>query len=530
MSPFPGNNRKTLLTLSLLAGLLSGVAIHYLSWWLGWICYVPIFYLLIKYRVNVRTGMLAGAITGIAQALIIQAWVFPTVAAYTGHFIFPGTFIWLFLVFFNAVKFLVIFGLTAKLLAGIEERSSRKWVTAPLAASLFVAVEALIGSGLKGFPWVYTFLGYTQTTNIYFLQLAEWGGVGVISWFVVLVNFMLASYLVAQKRSSLIYALMLLALIQVYGGFRIGTLDRPAANTLKMALICDHSPPDMRWNESELNRYVQQLFALNHQALDLEPDIVVWNESVIPWTYRKDDDFLLYLLEQGRGSGTSHLISYYSESVPGNDYPAVSAYLVYPDGSLAGKYDKSELLSGVEKPLLSFFNTGIIQLPFALDHTLADHAANPSPEPIQSQYGSIGVMMCNESSRDEVAGKLAGQDISFMVLMSNNAWFNASTPARLHFNYTRMRAVENRTAIVINSNLGISGLVDHTGRILLQSESKEPQVLLAEVPQTGASNNYLQKRNLFHALVVVFLLAGLIVPVLRQQKHNAYEGTGKILK
>lgn len=513
------------MTWPLLAGLLSGIAIHYLSWWLGWICYVPIFYLLIKYRVNVRTGMLAGAVTGIAQAVIIQGWIFPTVAAYTGQLVFPGVFIWLVLVIFNAAKFLVIFGLIAKLFEWAKGSGRWKWLTAPMAASLFVAVEALIGTGLKGFPWAYTFLGYTQTSNIFFLQLAELGGVGVISWFVVLINFLLASYLAARKRSSIIYALGLLALIHIYGSIRIKTLDDPAAKTLKTALICDHSPPDMRWNESELNRYVQRLFALNHQALGLEPDIVVWNESVIPWTFRKDDDFLLYVLDQGHGSGASHLISYYSEGSSDNEYPAVSAYLIFSDGSVGGRYDKSELLAGVEKPLLHFFNSGSLQLPFALDNTMADHAANPSPEPIQSQYGSIGVMICNESARDGVAGRLARQGINLMVLMSNNAWFDASTAARLHFNFTRMRAVENRTAIAINANMGISGLIDHTGRILLQSESKEPQVLLAEVPQTGASKNYLQRRNLFHALVAAFLLAGLIMGLLRQQKRGAQKIT-----
>ena len=499
----------------MLSGLLSGIAIYSISWWLGWICYVPVFYLLLRYRTGPVKGMLAGAVTGAVQAVVMNGWVFPVVAGYTGQALFPGIFIWFFLLLFNAGKFMAVFGLTAIIFKWYEGPGKWQWVKVPLAASVFVAVEALIGS-LRGFPWIYSFWGYTQTTNIWFLQLAELGGAGIISWFLVIINISLASFLAFKKRSTLIPALSLLILIHVYGYVRIQMLDRESGGSVKLAMVCDNSPPGMRWNESELNRYVHRLFELNRLALRTQPDIIVWNESVIPWTYREDDDFLLYILEQGRGYGASHLISYYSEGVSGKDYPAVSAYLIYPDGRVAGRYDKSELLAGVERPLFPSVRQGFMQLPFALDNTLADHAENPLPEPLASRHGSIGVMICNEASRDAVAGKLAGQGVDFMVLMSNNAWFDNSALVRLHFFFTRMRAVENRTAIVINSNLGISGLIDQSGRILHYYEAVQPRVLEAEIPKTRGSKNYLNRRSVFYIIVYGMLLTGLFAPAYRR--------------
>ncbi len=509
-----------ILFLPVLAGLLSGLAIVHNTYWLGWLCYVPVFYLLKKYQADVKTGMLTGAITGITQAVIAQSWVFPVVAAFTGNEFFPGVFVWLSLLLFNAVKFLVLFGLAAKLFEWSVELKKWRWLTFPSLASAYVALEALISIAFRGSPWFYHFFGYTQASNTWFLQLAGLGGVGVISWFLVMINLLMAAYLSERNRSSLMAAIALLFIIHSYGLVRKHSLEAPGRETLKLALICDNSPAELRWNESEVNNYVQRLFRLNRQALTQGPDIIVWNESVIPWTYRADDDFLLYILDQGRGTGSSHLISYYSEPGPGQENPSLSAYLIYPDGQVAGRYDKSELLAGVERPLFSFFGGTFGQLSFALDNTHSGHTESPRPEPINSRHAAIGVMICNESSREVVAAKLAKQGVDFMVLMSNNAWLNASTIVRLHFFYTRMRAVENGTPIVINANLGISALIGHTGNILHFSDSTEPHVFMMEVPKTKAHIDFLLKRAVFHMLVFGSLLAGLAMHFLKARRPD----------
>ncbi|TVR43475.1 MAG: apolipoprotein N-acyltransferase [Bacteroidia bacterium] len=487
---------------------MSGLAIIHLYWWMGWLCYVPVFYLLKKHRFDVRNGMLAGAITGITQAAITQSWAFPIVAAFTGHAIFPGIFVWLSLLLFYAAKFMLLFGLAAMLFEWSGYLKKWRWLIPPTLASAYVALEALISFAFRGSPWLYHFFGYTQASNIWFLQLAELGGVGVISWFLVMINLLLASYLAGRNKRSLLAAMALLLIIHSYGLVRMHTLVTPGRETLKLALICDNSPAELRWSESEVNNYIQGLIGLNRQAVMQKPDIIVWNESVIPWTYRADDDFLLYILEQGRETGASHLISYFSEPDPGQDNPALSAYFIYPDGQVAGRYDKSELLAGVEKPLFSLFGRSFGQVSFALDNTHAGHAENLHPEPITSHHATIGVMICNESTRDMVAGKLAKQGVDFMVLMSNNAWLNVSTITRLHFFYTRLRAVENRTSIAVNANQGISGLIDHTGKILLASDSTEPHVFMMEVPKNKANTNFLRNRTVFHLFVFATLAAG----------------------
>ncbi len=330
-----------------------------------------------------------------------------------------------------------------------------------------------------------------------------------------MINLLLAAYLANKNRSFLVTALALLLVIHVYGLVRMHSLEAPGRETLKLALVCDNSPAELRWSEAEVNNYVQRLIGLNRKALAQSPDLIVWNESVIPWTFRADDDFLLYILDQGSETGASYLVSYFSEPDSGQTNPSLSAYLVYPDGKVAGRYDKSELLTSVEKPMFSLFGRNFGQLSFDLDNTPTGYTEKPHPEPITSDYARIGVMICNESSREMVAGKLAEQEVDFMVLMSNNAWLNVSTIVKLHFFYTRMRAVENLMSIVINANQGISGLIDHTGKILHFSDNPESHVLIMEVPKTKSHSGFLRNRTVLHVLVFVFLLTGVAAHFIR---------------
>jgi apolipoprotein N-acyltransferase len=49
--------------------------------------------------------------------------------------------------------------------------------------------------------------------------------------------------------------------------------------------------------------------------------------------------------------------------------------------------------------------------------------------------------------------------------MSNDGWFRDTWLVRQHFYNARLRAVETRKDIVINSNNGWSGFIDAAGRI-----------------------------------------------------------------
>ena len=61
---------------------------------------------------------------------------------------------------------------------------------------------------------------------------------------------------------------------------------------VKIAIAAENIPPDIKWDDANGNMLVQRLLDLNKAAVAQHPDIILWSESAMPWTYRKDDDLV----------------------------------------------------------------------------------------------------------------------------------------------------------------------------------------------------------------------------------------------
>lgn len=106
----------------------------------------------------------------------------------------------------------------------------------------------------------------------------------------------------------------------------------------------------------------------------------------------------------------------------------------------------------------------------------------------------------------------------FFLTLSNDGWFRDSYIVWLHFYNLRLRAVEVRKDMAVNSNYGISGLIDAAGRIQLQAHSQSPFVKLVEVcPNNFNSNSALSRKSfvwtcmLFVVSVLIFKYKGIWV-------------------
>ena len=178
-------------------------------------------------------------------------------------------------------------------------------------------------------------------------------------------------------------------------------------------------------------------------------------------------------------------------------------------GAVAGRYDKSVLMRGMEKPLVGNSQFGCLTLPF-FGGANFKCLENDSPSPIPTDLGRVGVMICNESMSDATAATLAGQGAEAFVLMSNDNWIAHSTFAEVHFLSARLRAIEHRKPIIINSNMGHSGIIARSGKIIVADKSTSPKVLSGSICLDGSNSNYIYYK--FFLLSVC--LIGVITPVL----------------
>jgi len=147
-----------------------------------------------------------------------------------------------------------------------------------------------------------------------------------------------------------------------------------------------------------------------------------------------------------------------------------SALLVRPDGSLGGRYDKMHRVPfGEYVPLRDVLPLMDRFAPYDFDYSITPgtHFNRFAVGPYR-----FGALICFEDTdpflaRKYVSGSGAdGADVSFLVNISNDGWFDGTSEHDEHLAICRFRAIETRRAVARAVNMGISAVIDSNGRVL----------------------------------------------------------------
>lgn len=139
------------------------------------------------------------------------------------------------------------------------------------------------------FPWR---LGHSQVYHLPFLQLAELGGVHLMTFIVVLVNVALFDWIrrvrVARQNGeksqtpAIVYAaIILFCLTEVYGVLRVRSVEAAQANlpTLRVGLVEGDIEIEDKWDPYlyDKNLFIHQQLSLD--AIEQGAELLVWSES-----------------------------------------------------------------------------------------------------------------------------------------------------------------------------------------------------------------------------------------------------------
>ncbi len=179
-----------------------------------------------------------------------------------------------------------------------------------------------------------------------------------------------------------------------------------------------------------------------------------------------------------------------------------SAYLLRPDGAVAGRYDKVHLVPyGEYVPLRRLF-------PFIgkLVAGVGDFRPGKGFDPLVSDGRRLGVLICYEAIFPEAARDYKRNRADLLVNITNDAWFGRTSAPYQHLSMTVFRAIENRLYLVRAANTGISAVIDPTGKILSRTGVFERTVLKGEVKFIDEKTFYAAYGDLFVYLCGIVLI------------------------
>jgi apolipoprotein N-acyltransferase len=463
----------TAATCAVASALLLFVVFPPLEWtWAAGLALVPLLVMArrVPARMAVRMGFVAGFLFWLLSVrwlthVTVAGWIF--LSAYCALFILPTT--WM----------------------------ANRWRggAAGFAASLAVVwcgSEFLRGWIGGGFPW--NTLGAGLTPWLTGIQVAEFGGVWLVSGLVVFANALLA-WALAERRGWGALAICALGLAAVlgWGAWRVGVLAKPE-RSIRIALVQTSIPQDEKWVTSKILTIYSRLKELTLKAqTDPKLELVIWPETALPDDVRNSEpsyELVWSLCTNGTQILTGSLDTSVLDS--SEELYFNSAFLFDEEGRIAGEYDKRHLvIFGEFIPLASW-------IPWRWQAALglpASISAGEDGSVFLAGKGQIPLapLICFEDILPYLARADVRAGARLLVNLTNDAWFDEVLAPRQHMRNAVLRAVENRVPLVRAANTGVSCVIEPSGRIASflsdgAGRTDAPGVLWADVavPADGA--------------------------------------------
>ena len=383
----------------------------------------------------------------------------------------------------------------------------RFWLKTLAFALVWWLVEWIRTQGVMSFSWGFLGHAYYQTSAM--RQAVDWLGVSAMSLLIAGFN---AGVALAVKEAfghagnlraglkhprqpagstvSVLLCATILIIAQFIYGYTKQVQAPPKAAPYRVALIQGGFTLAQK-SALSIEEILAHYLELSQQALDSQPDLIIWPESTIPyplnwwpdgleriWTFVNENDVEL-LTGCIHGVETEGAAAYYNrawlfspETMP-----------LTPTGlDAVQRYDKVHLVPyGEWIPLGAYW-------PFYHIETLIEEAGAGLFERgsrvrlFETRAGHrFSVMICFESTLAWHSRQAKQQGADFLVNITYDAWFGRSAGLRQHLLQSQYRAAETGLPLLRAANSGITGEINRRGQLIGRLPIYEPGYYLAQL-------------------------------------------------
>ncbi|WP_290650042.1 apolipoprotein N-acyltransferase [Aquisalimonas sp.] len=457
---------------ALVAGALSPLAYEPVGWWpMAFVSLAVLFYLLAT--AQHRWWWVAYA-WGVGWFSAGGFWIYHSVMFYGGG-------LWAAIAFCAVLA--LLFGLISLFTVWVWQRlrpgheALALMVVMPFA---WVLVEWVRSWLLTGTTWLQ--VGYSQTDTwlngfapvigSLGISLLVAAGAGALAW-------------VARQPTQLRAMPVAVVFVVVFAtglGLRQVEWTQPAGEPLGAALVQGNIPQDKKWDPDYRDLTMSRYHNLTAEHWD--KDVVIWPETAVPmYLHQASREYLAPLAEEAIDHETDVLLG-----LPTLDQDSGAVYnSVMALGGTIDFYHKRHLVPFGEYvplrehlgPLLDVFGA-----------PLGDFSPGRSPEPLQAAGHSAAITICYEITFARVVAASL-PEATYLVNVSNDAWFGTTIGPHQHLQKARMRAIEFQRPLLRSTNTGISVAVDERGRITARAPQFQPAALEATFQPRSGSTPYL---------------------------------------
>ena len=370
---------------------------------------------------------------------------------------------------------------------------------------------------ISGFPW--GLLGNGLYLYPILLQVADLTGVYGLSFLVALINSCLWRALSPSRARRahpvrlLLAVCLILALWLGYGWYRLEAVAQleAASPKVKVAVVQGNIKQGEKWQKEMVQATLDRYAELTQKVKGAR--LIVWPETAAPFFFLRTPDLSERLKEIALAADAYLLFGSPAwEPTPAGEHYFNRAYLLSPQGEVAGYYDKAHLVPyGEYVPLKRFFPFIGKMVPM-----VGDFAEGPVGGTVSLPEGAIGPLVCYESIFPNLSRAQVQNGARLLVNITNDAWFGKTSAAYQHLSMAVLRAVENHVCLARAANTGISAFIDASGRILWTSELFVPEAHSVELAWMPGGSLYTKIGDAFAWACVI--IAGLAFTFARRRR------------
>ena len=348
-------------------------------------------------------------------------------------------------------------------------QSSRNLGIAFFCAASWVALEWVRGWLLSGFGW--NKLGLAMHADLPLIQIAEFTGVGGVSFLLVMCNAILLITVLRVRaeigrirlRPHFDFAITA-GLVVLAFGFGMRVLIRaqqmpPAAVSLAVAAVQPNISQRDKMDADQWQEIFERMMFLSDLAATASPDLLLWPEAAVPGGM-DDRDTLEFMADRAALVPAMLVGTDAKRGVAGEDFN--SAAFMQAGQENPQFYDKRQLVPFGEylplRPLLGSILGGLVPGDFK-------PGKSPGVFSLAKPPLKLAPLICFEDTRGDITREQVQLGAHLLVNLTNDGWFGHTAELDQHMNDAVFRCIENRRPMVRCTNNGITASVDSFGRV-----------------------------------------------------------------
>ena len=188
-------------------------------------------------------------------------------------------------------------------------------------------------------------------------------------------------------------------------------------------------------------------------------------------------------------------------------------------------HNKSQLTPGVEAipEWMGFLKNYSITMGIARGTLKTD----PESKTLNFNGHKIGVPICYESAFGEYVSTFCKKGADLLFVITNDGWWGDTPGYRQHFEFSKLRAIENRRCVARSANTGRSGFFNQRGDVLQQTHYWVPDAIKAtlkantKVTFYAKHGDYLSRIAVYLTFVMLITLIAKILLGLGKSKKTS---------